>query len=125
MSSKLQLWSAAVRGRDIKCVHCGAKEDLHAHHIKPKSTHPDLILDLSNGMTLCYRCHKAEHEKNRQPRLSRASKPQRRMLQREIDYLHEELQKRELIIIELQDKLNALKNISLFSRQSYPQAHYK
>ena len=114
MSSKLQLWSAAVRERDIKCVQCGAKEDLHAHHIKPKSTHPDLILDLSNGMTLCYRCHKAEHEKNRLPRLSRASKPQRRMLQREIYYLHEELQKRELIIIELQDKLNALKKYETF-----------
>jgi 5-methylcytosine-specific restriction endonuclease McrA len=34
---------------------------MHAHHIKPYQTHPELRFEVSNGETLCYRCHWAEH----------------------------------------------------------------
>lgn len=79
ITSKLGLWSAAVKERDGKCMECGRVEDLHAHHIKPKSTHPELKLDVENGKTLCYGCHKSEHEKNRPVRV-RSEKPNRKTL---------------------------------------------
>ncbi len=31
------------------------------HHIKPRHTHPELIYDWRNLMTLCSDCHKKEH----------------------------------------------------------------
>lgn len=79
-------WSRDVKVRDGKCMECSRTEDLHAHHIKPKSTHPELKLDLDNGKTLCYRCHKAEHEKNRPVRI-RSTNPQRRTLLKQNYYL--------------------------------------
>ena len=83
MTAALKLWADAVKTRDGKCCRCATTDDLHAHHIKPKSTHPELALDIANGETLCYRCHKAEHERNRPVRL-RSNRPQRRMLERRI-----------------------------------------
>lgn len=85
-------WSKIIRNRDEKCLHCGKTEGLHAHHIKPKSTHPELALDLSNGITLCYSCHKQEHERNRQQRI-RSSTPQRRTMLKKIAQLEEEVSK--------------------------------
>ncbi len=54
-----QKWTNAVLSRDdLTCQHCGAKGvELHAHHIKPYKTHPQLRFDVSNGVTLCYSCH--------------------------------------------------------------------
>jgi len=46
-----------------KCDHCGQSVFLHAHHIKPVSTHPELRFTLSNGMTVCRTCHAKEHKK--------------------------------------------------------------
>lgn len=80
-------WSRQVKARDGKCMHCGRLEDLHAHHIKPKATHPELSGDVANGITLCYRCHKAEHERTRSPRIRGAGKPQRRTLLKRIAQL--------------------------------------
>lgn len=55
-------WSLAVRVRDgHKCVECGAIGRLHAHHIKPWKTHPELRFELSNGITLCPSCHQKAH----------------------------------------------------------------
>lgn len=83
-------WSRDVRARDGKCLECGRTEDLHAHHIKPKSSHPELILELSNGKTLCYGCHKAEHERNRPIRI-RSDKSQRNTLAKQNAYLLERI----------------------------------
>lgn len=83
-------WSKAVKERDGKCMECGREEDLHAHHIKPKSTHPELKLDIENGITLCYGCHKRAHENNRAVRI-RSNKPQRRTLFKKIAELEEKV----------------------------------
>lgn len=87
--SKLSLWSAQVKARDGKCLDCGSVENLHAHHVLPKSTHPELKLDVSNGRTLCYGCHKKWHEANRPPRV-RSGRPQRKTLERYIEHLENE-----------------------------------
>lgn len=55
-------WSLAVRERDgNKCVECDAVGKLHAHHIKPWKSHPELRHDVSNGKTLCPPCHQKAH----------------------------------------------------------------
>lgn len=58
-------WRNAVYERDgYTCKRCGRSRKpgdrvlLNAHHIKPFSTHPELRLDLANGITLCVQCHK-------------------------------------------------------------------
>jgi predicted RNase H-like nuclease (RuvC/YqgF family) len=83
-------------------MRCGVLDDLHAHHIKPKSTHADLKLSLENGVTLCYRCHKAEHERNRPVRI-RSNRPQRKTMERRIAEL-------EQMVAELDAENRALKN---------------
>lgn len=56
--SKSNYWSIAVKKRDnYKCVECDSSENLHSHHIKPKSLYPELRYDLDNGVTLCKSCH--------------------------------------------------------------------
>jgi len=56
-------WASDVISRDrATCQHCQAKGiELHAHHIKSYRDHPELRLDLSNGLTLCHVCHWAVH----------------------------------------------------------------
>lgn len=91
-TSKLKTWSDTIKARDNKCLNCGSVNDLHAHHILPKSTHPGLSLDITNGKTLCYRCHKIEHEKNRPIRI-RSNKPHRSTLERRIKELEDEVRR--------------------------------
>ena len=88
-NSKLAIWSKQVKERDGKCLDCGTTQDLHAHHIKPKSSHPELSLDMQNGKTLCYRCHKAEHERYRLTNTIRVRSklPHRKTLLKKIDLL--------------------------------------
>lgn len=61
-ASWLMGWSKAVRERDGKCCECGSIKALNAHHIKRKSTHPELALNLDNGITLCSNCHNEHHK---------------------------------------------------------------
>lgn len=52
-------WVNAVINRDkATCQKCGATEvELHAHHILSYRVHPELRCVVSNGVTLCHRCH--------------------------------------------------------------------
>lgn len=61
--SKQRAWSRAVIGRDGgACTKCGRTGvEMHAHHIKPHKEFPELRWEVSNGVTLCYSCHWAEH----------------------------------------------------------------
>lgn len=55
-------WREAVLLRDErKCKRCGTTKKLHAHHIKPWATHPDLRFTVSNGIILCLDCHWIAH----------------------------------------------------------------
>ncbi len=63
-TDKYKQWRYDVMLRDrFTCRHCGDARggNLHAHHIKPFATHPELRLELSNGITLCKVCHKKVH----------------------------------------------------------------
>ncbi len=61
--SKHAAWARAVISRDLAtCQDCGVVGvELHAHHVKPYKRHPDLRWDVSNGLTLCHKCHWAAH----------------------------------------------------------------
>jgi len=53
-------WSRAVRERDnFQCQWpgCGNSGRLEVHHIKTWGSYPGLRYDISNGITLCKKCH--------------------------------------------------------------------
>ena len=63
------IWAHAVLKRDrTTCVLCGfvktGKKSVNAHHILSQSEHPELILLVNNGVTLCVPCHAEEHRIN-------------------------------------------------------------
>jgi len=54
----LDIWAADVKNKaGYRCEICGKTEDLHSHHIEPKSIAPKLAYDIENGMCLCRECH--------------------------------------------------------------------
>ena len=66
-SKDYKLWRMAVYERDnFTCRECGNRGvRLNAHHIKSWRKHPDLRFTVSNGVTLCEKCHKKRHKKGR------------------------------------------------------------
>lgn len=62
-SAKQHKWATDVISRDkATCQKCGATGvELHAHHLKSFKDYPEQRWDLDNGLTLCHRCHWAEH----------------------------------------------------------------
>jgi len=59
-SIEYKAWRTAVYKRDnYTCVECGQHGgSLNADHIKEFAFYPELRLELSNGQTLCVKCHK-------------------------------------------------------------------
>lgn len=60
-----QKWRTDCFKRDkYTCILCGAKSGLGktiklcVDHIKPYSKYPELRIDITNGRTLCYPCHR-------------------------------------------------------------------
>lgn len=66
-TKQYRVWRLNVFNRDNhQCQHCGSEEDIQAHHIKPFASHVKLRFVVSNGLTLCNACHKAEHKRMKQ-----------------------------------------------------------
>lgn len=66
--SEFNKWSTDIKKRDnYTCQDCGSKNKkyLQAHHIKSWSEFPHLRYELSNGITLCTKCHAKHHPKIR------------------------------------------------------------
>lgn len=56
-------WRKSVYKRDnYKCVNCGSKQKLNAHHIKSWKDYPELRYEVENGITLCEKCHIQYHK---------------------------------------------------------------
>jgi predicted restriction endonuclease len=64
-SGRYAEWRNSVFSRDgFTCQLCGqVGGSLQAHHIKRWSTNVDERYQVSNGVTLCVKCHKAIHKK--------------------------------------------------------------
>ena len=57
----LQLKSRILYERKI-CEVCKSDRFLHVHHILPRSSNPELAMDIENLMVLCKNCHKEIHK---------------------------------------------------------------
>ena len=69
---KYKQWRKAVFERDnYTCQKCGDKKggNLEADHIKPRHLYPELAFVVSNGQTLCVRCHKIKTKKDLEMRI--------------------------------------------------------
>lgn len=64
-SKEYSEWRKAVFNRDnFTCQICGqVGGGLQAHHVKPWATNVNERYQVSNGVTLCVKCHKALHRK--------------------------------------------------------------
>ncbi len=61
-SQRYKDWRNAVFKRDgYCCKKCGTKKDLQAHHIKAWKSNKGLRYQVSNGITLCRKCHLEAH----------------------------------------------------------------
>ena len=65
-SRKYLWWKEDIHKRDdYKCVKCGAKDNIEAHHIIPFKCCLEKRFDIDNGITLCCPCHMSLEQKDR------------------------------------------------------------
>lgn len=61
-STRYRRWRTEVFTRDqFRCVECGTRKNLQAHHVKSWKNNKDLRYVVSNGITLCRKCHLEAH----------------------------------------------------------------
>ncbi len=60
-SPEYKAWRKSVRRRDknrCQMPGCGSRKKTYCHHIQPWANAPLLRYEVSNGILLCYNCHK-------------------------------------------------------------------
>lgn len=63
-SADYKKWRKEVYEKDVyKCVFCGSKEKINAHHIYSWHYYPEKRYDINNGITVCEKCHIKIHKK--------------------------------------------------------------
>lgn len=63
-SRRYQSWRAKVFKRDSYCcILCGENNGIEAHHLDGFETHKEKRYLVSNGITLCKKCHKDFHSR--------------------------------------------------------------
>lgn len=86
-------WMGAVVQRDMRCLLCESEMNLEAHHVKPfakivkehkittreQARQCSALWDLSNGMTLCERCHCKHRRRKYTPTGNDRRKQQRKV----------------------------------------------
>jgi hypothetical protein len=77
--ARLAEWGRSVRERDGRCLRCGIRVALTAHHIIRKEVYPLLAYELWNGVTLCWFCHAEEHKDEEVYRIIRWSAERERV----------------------------------------------
>jgi len=67
-SAEYKEWRKAVFERDdFTCQKCGSKSNyIEAHHLKSFTHYPEFRFNVSNGETLCRKCHREENRKQMQ-----------------------------------------------------------
>ena len=60
-SKEYRIWRLSVIRRDSRCVICDSLQNRQAHHLNSASYFPDERFDISNGITLCSKCHSQFH----------------------------------------------------------------
>jgi 5-methylcytosine-specific restriction endonuclease McrA len=61
----LEAWGKSVRKLlGDKCIVCGSTDKLNSHHILYKALHPELSLNINNGVPLCKDHHLEVHRLN-------------------------------------------------------------
>lgn len=63
-AAKLKQWADRIKKTgEYKCDICGDHQNLSAHHLWDKNTHPSLMYQDENGVCLCTKCHNEFHNK--------------------------------------------------------------
>ena len=58
-------WAKMIKHRDgYKCVRCQSADRIEAHHLVQYKLDQDKRWELSNGETLCFKCHRLHHKLN-------------------------------------------------------------
>ena len=60
--SELSIWAREIINRDGRCVICGQKQDLEAHHVFKVNPQDKIYYGINNGVALCKSCHNKYHE---------------------------------------------------------------
>ena len=55
-------WANEIINRDGRCVICGQRQGLEAHHVFHVHPQDKIYYDTNNGVTLCKGCHDKYHE---------------------------------------------------------------
>jgi 5-methylcytosine-specific restriction endonuclease McrA len=60
-TTEYRVWRVSVIRRDSTCQVCGTIKNREAHHMNHATYYPEQRFEVTNGVTLCKRCHNEFH----------------------------------------------------------------